>query len=108
MQEGTDVRWKRWKQRFANYCKVLDRLNDAVSVIRKSIAYDTDVSDLLNIDITLKGESLSHDDLAEVCYQLSESSLPFFCDVSVYHDLTSPELLSHIDRRGKTIYKRNN
>lgn len=61
-----------------------------------------------DIDITLKGESLSHDDLAEVCYQLSESSLPFFCDVSVYHDLTSPELLSHIDRRGKTIYKRNN
>lgn len=44
MQEGTDVRWK---QRFANYCKALDRLNDAVTVIRKSIAYGTDVSDLL-------------------------------------------------------------
>lgn len=59
-----------------------------------------------DIDITLKGEHLSEDDLTDVCYELSESSLPYFCDVSLFHRLTSPSLIDHINRRGKVLYKR--
>lgn len=59
-----------------------------------------------DIDITLRGEHLSDEDLTDICYRLSESSLPYFCDVSIFHHLTSPHLIDHIKRRGKTIYKR--
>lgn len=59
-----------------------------------------------DIDITLKGDDLAEEDLTDVCYKLSESLLPYFCDVSLYHHLTSPSLIDHIRRRGKTIYKR--
>ena len=59
-----------------------------------------------DVDITLKGERLSEEDLTDVCYRLSESLLPYFCDVSLYHKLSSPSLIDHINRRGKTIYQR--
>ena len=57
-----------------------------------------------DIDITLLGERLSDEDLTDICYKLSESSLPYFCDVSLYHKLRSPSLIEHINRRGKNIY----
>ena len=59
-----------------------------------------------DIDITLVGEQLSDEDLRDICYKLSESSLPYFCDVSIFHQLTSPSLIDHIKRRGRVIYKR--
>lgn len=60
-----------------------------------------------DIDITLLGERLSDEDLTDICYKLSESSLPYFCDVSIFRHLTSPSLIDHIKRRGKTIFKRS-
>lgn len=59
-----------------------------------------------DVDITLKGERLTTESLTDVCYRLSESSLPYFCDVSIFHNLTSQSLIDHIQRRGRTIYKR--
>ncbi|MBQ4387586.1 MAG: nucleotidyltransferase domain-containing protein [Prevotella sp.] len=59
-----------------------------------------------DVDITLKGENLSDEDLTDVCYKLSESLLPYFYDVSLFRQLTSPTLIDHIKRRGKTIYKK--
>lgn len=60
-----------------------------------------------DIDITLKGESLTEEELSEVCLKLSDSTLPYFCDVSLFHHLSSPSLIDHINRRGKLIYKRD-
>lgn len=57
-----------------------------------------------DIDITLKGSRLSEDDLADVTSRLSESLLPYFCDVSLFKNLKSKALIDHIQRRGKTIY----
>ena len=59
-----------------------------------------------DIDISLEGRDLNEEDLTEVQYRLSESSLPYFCDVSLLSRLTSPSLIDHIRRRGKTIYQR--
>ena len=59
-----------------------------------------------DIDITLKGEHLCDDDLSDINYELSESSLPYFCNVSIYHRLNSPALIDHINRRGKVVYRR--
>ena len=58
-----------------------------------------------DIDITLVGDRLTDSNLMDVMSSLSESSLPYFCDVSLYKNITNPALLSHIERRGKVIYR---
>lgn len=57
-----------------------------------------------DVDITLIGNRLTDDDLTDVMYRLSESSLPYFCDVSLFKNLNNPALIDHIRRRGKEIY----
>ena len=57
-----------------------------------------------DVDITLVGDQLTDDDVADVACRLSESSLPYFCDVSLFSKLQNPALIDHIKRRGKTIY----
>ena len=57
-----------------------------------------------DVDITLIGDLLNDDDLADVVCRLSESSLPYFCDVSLFSKLQNPALIDHIKRQGKTIY----
>ena len=57
-----------------------------------------------DVDITLVGDCLTDEDLTDVMYRLSESSLPYFCDVSLFKNLNNPALIDHIRRRGKEIY----
>lgn len=57
-----------------------------------------------DVDITLVGDQLTEEDLTDVMFRLEESSLPYFCDVSLFKNLSSPNLISHIRRMGKTIY----
>jgi len=57
-----------------------------------------------DVDITLVGDCMTDDDLTDVMYRLSESSLPYFCDVSLFKNLNNPALIDHIRRRGKEIY----
>jgi len=57
-----------------------------------------------DVDITLVGDQLTEEDLTDVMFRLDESSLPYFCDVSLFKNLSSPDLISHIRRMGKTIY----
>lgn len=57
-----------------------------------------------DVDITLVGDELTEEDLTDVMYRLSESSLPYFCDVSLFRSLNNPSLIDHIRRRGKPIY----
>ncbi|MBQ9646250.1 MAG: nucleotidyltransferase domain-containing protein [Prevotella sp.] len=57
-----------------------------------------------DVDITLVGDHLTDDDLADVSARLADSSLPYFCDVSLFSRLDNPALIDHIVQRGKTIY----
>lgn len=61
-----------------------------------------------DVDITLFGSQLTHDDLLDVCERLDESNLPYFYDVSIFCKLTDAEFISHIKRVGKWIYARDN
>lgn len=58
-----------------------------------------------DVDITLMGDHVTDDDLTDVMYRLSESSLPYFCDVSIFRNLSNDALISHIKRVGQTIYE---
>lgn len=58
-----------------------------------------------DVDITLMGDHVTDDDLTDVMFRLSESLLPYFCDVSIFRNLSNDALISHIKRVGQTIYE---
>jgi len=59
-----------------------------------------------DIDITLKGE-VTNDDLSKLWHKLDDSYIPYKFDISIYAQLKSESLIEHINRVGKTLYKRN-
>jgi predicted nucleotidyltransferase len=60
-----------------------------------------------DIDITLKG-NISKEDLNKLWHKLDDSFIPYKFDISVYKELKSESLIEHIQRVGKTFYKRKN
>ena len=94
-----------------NEMQLLHQIFSATRAVKEVVLYGSrakgNYKPFSDIDIALKGEHLADEDLTDICYKLSESSLPYFCDVSIFHHLSSPSLIDHINRRGKTIYKRS-
>ncbi|MFA9190798.1 nucleotidyltransferase domain-containing protein [Flavobacterium sp. FZUC8N2.13] len=60
-----------------------------------------------DIDITLKG-NITKEDLSCLWHKLDDSFIPYKFDISIYKDLKSQSLIEHIQRVGKTFYKRKN
>jgi uncharacterized protein len=58
-----------------------------------------------DIDLTLKGERLSYDELNQIAWELDELCLPYKIDLSLYALLDHVELLAHIDRVGVLFYE---
>ena len=58
-----------------------------------------------DIDITLKGKGLNRNVLGQVNFAIDDLLLPYFFDISIYHELKNPALLDHIDRVGIIMYK---
>jgi uncharacterized protein len=58
-----------------------------------------------DIDITLKGEKLTHSLLASIEQDIDELNTPYLFDISIYHLLKSPSLIDHIDRIGQVLYQ---
>jgi len=58
-----------------------------------------------DIDITLKGE-ITKEDLNKLWHKLDDSFIPYKFDISIFKDLKSESLIEHIQRVGKTFYKR--
>ncbi|ANF26727.1 nucleotidyltransferase domain-containing protein [Stutzerimonas stutzeri] len=61
-----------------------------------------------DIDLTLKGNELSHQDLLDIELALDDLLLPYKIDLSLHHQLDNPQLIDHIDRVGKSLYKAMN
>ena len=59
-----------------------------------------------DIDLTLKGEQLTHQNLLDIELALDDLLLPWKFDLSLHQHLDNPALLEHIDRVGKTFYTR--
>jgi predicted nucleotidyltransferase len=58
-----------------------------------------------DMDLTLKttGE-FTWTDLLHIAGDFDDSDMPYFVDVSIYHQLSNPDLVAHIDRVGKVLY----
>ena len=59
-----------------------------------------------DIDLTLKGEHLNLTILNSICNQLDDLLLPYTFDLSLYHQISNPDLLAHIQRVGVILYKK--
>ena len=57
-----------------------------------------------DVDITLKGENLTHTDLNKLSLEIDDLLLPYQFDVSIFHTLNNKELIEHVKRVGKVIY----
>ena len=58
-----------------------------------------------DIDLSLKtNESFTHSNLLRLMGDFDDSDMPYFVDVSVYGELSSPDLKAHIDRLGVILY----
>ena len=57
-----------------------------------------------DVDITLVGDTLTHDDLTRIILAIDDLLLPYQFDISVLHTIRNQDLLDHLARRGITIY----
>ncbi|VXC80897.1 nucleotidyltransferase domain-containing protein [Pseudomonas sp. 9Ag] len=58
-----------------------------------------------DIDLTLIGNELSHQDLLDIELALDDLLLPYKIDLSLHHQVDNPQLIDHINRVGKLFYK---
>jgi predicted nucleotidyltransferase len=58
-----------------------------------------------DIDLTLKTEeNFTFIDLLRIGNDFNDSDMPYFVDVSIYDNISNPDLKAHIDRVGKILY----
>jgi len=57
-----------------------------------------------DIDMALKGKKIELHLLNKISLELDDLLLPYIFDVSIYHQISNPDLIAHISRVGKTFY----
>ncbi|UOD51499.1 nucleotidyltransferase domain-containing protein [Orrella daihaiensis] len=59
-----------------------------------------------DIDMTLEAK-MDSQTYGQLLTDLDDLLLPYQIDLSLYHQLQNPELISHINRVGKVLYERH-
>ncbi|MEI6750093.1 MAG: nucleotidyltransferase domain-containing protein [Bacteroidales bacterium] len=59
-----------------------------------------------DIDLTLSGTDLNLTILNKITGQLDDLLLPYKIDLSIFHQITNPDLLGHISQVGQVFYER--
>jgi predicted nucleotidyltransferase len=59
-----------------------------------------------NIDLSLVGTTLTLSIQQEIENELDDLLLPYKFDISIYHTISSTELLDHINRMGKLFFQK--
>ena len=60
-----------------------------------------------DIDITLKGSTLTRQHLGQIFTEIDDLLLPYFLDISIYDKLTDKGFIEAIDKSGVEIYRKN-
>ena len=60
-----------------------------------------------DVDITLVGDELTHQDLNRIILAIDDLLLPYQFDISIFHQLKNDTLIDHINRRGIVIYEKS-
>ena len=61
-----------------------------------------------DIDLVIKGDSVSHSQLLSMENRLDDLLLPYSIDLSLLHQISNPDLLDHIQRVGVVLYEKSN
>jgi predicted nucleotidyltransferase len=59
-----------------------------------------------DIDIALKGETLTLNDILALGNEIEELNFPYKIDLVLYHRIENDNLISHIDRVGRVLFHR--
>ena len=59
-----------------------------------------------DIDLTLIGDNLNHQNLSELKTQIDDLNTPYLFDISILNKIKSEDLKEHIKRVGKVFYDR--
>jgi predicted nucleotidyltransferase len=60
-----------------------------------------------DIDLSMFGDDLNYSLIGSVSSDIEDLNTPYLFDISIFDLLNSPDLEEHIQRVGKTFYKRN-
>lgn len=60
-----------------------------------------------DVDIILTGDELTQQDLNQIVLEVDDLLLPYQFDIAIFQNLTNPELIDHIRRRGIVIYDKS-
>ena len=58
-----------------------------------------------DIDLTLKGDALTHRELGKIDMELDDLLLPYKIDLSLFRQIDNPNLIEHIERVGVVFYE---
>ena len=59
-----------------------------------------------DIDLSLKGDNLTHRCLRVLNDRLYESHIPYFFDTHIYSEIKNPRFKMNVDREGKVLFSR--
>ncbi|GHT35016.1 hypothetical protein AGMMS49574_23530 [Bacteroidia bacterium] len=60
-----------------------------------------------DIDLTLKGNLLNLTIQYKIENDLDDLLLPYKMDISIFHQISNPDLVDHINRVGQVLYERH-
>lgn len=89
--------------------KIVDVLRDN-PMVKEAIIYGSRAKGVhkpgSDIDLVLKGDALALEDLNRISLALDNLLLPYTIDLSLHHHIDDPGLLDHVERVGKTIFRK--
>lgn len=59
-----------------------------------------------DIDLTLKGKNIATADLNTITNEIDKLLLPYMFDISIFSTIKNKDLIDHIKRVGKCIYRK--
>lgn len=100
--------------RFGLSERVVERVADVFKrhfAIEKVIIYGSRAKGTFrkgsDIDLTLLGEALAPSLLSVVASELDDLNTPYLFDLSIFSELTSQDLIEHVERVGQVFYQRS-
>lgn len=93
-----------------NTIKKINKVFATYSGIKKAILYGSRAKGNYkmgsDIDIVLLAPELTITELFKIENQLDDLLLPWKIDLSLFHQISSDDLIDHVNRVGKTFYKK--
>ena len=86
--------------------QVFDRYEQISEVVLYGSRAKGNYSEGSDIDLTIKGQGLEFSGLQQISNDIDDLLLPWLVDMSIFATIKNNDLIEHIQRVGKTIYKR--